>query len=685
MLFSNCKQGVLWFSLLSMVLNSPAWAQFRGQGFFGGNGRPFGQGAGQGNNQGQFQPNNRFQAQPAQRPFQQLMQAQGNRQQAFQNPLQQNNQALPFKGLTQRQGPQPFKMPGTKDPQQGVRRPQLPLQNPKIGQRLPGQGGQNGGGKPLQTGRPGMNQRPLNKKPISKAMEQRKDKIADKLPLGGKQPQRPMFTDKRKQAGKGVDPFLANRRPLANPKPIRRSTDLKKFGIDLKPGQKQDQQRLGPQRPNNVAGRFNLLNQNRRPNGPKLAKGIENKMEGILNGAIRAWDLASDADKFKAIGEFKGSNRITIDLNQDGWLVVSDRDSVQIYDSELKFYREDVWSHRHAKWRPGSRQVLRSSEVMSLWEPNAAPEDDKFIHSEEVFDSIDAAPWCWSPDGDRCINADNFYMLDSSLTRHQPPLTGVTKGIVEPYWSPDGRMFITSHDADEYALRIWQADGKQLMAWHGPSFDVYHAERFSWHPDSSELLVADSKRLYSLNIAQRSVTDFKIEKKQIASATWSRDEQFALAGMLDGSMHVFKRSGVPLKTLSRGSESLLTVETLKRSARWEPFGLWKKLSVPDADGTPARETWTRTWVGPSWQPGGKQLLLGGTEVTALDEEGLQNLWHAVALPGGWAVTFSAAGELLDGDPDDVDPYLIYYVQRDDGPIETLTPAEFRQLSAALAH
>lgn len=397
---------------------------------------------------------------------------------------------------------------------------------------------------------------------------------------------------------------------------------------------------------------------------------------------VRSWDLTKDDDKFKTVGEFKGPNQLTIDLNQDGWLVVSDRDCVRIYDSHLKFYREDVWGHRHAKWRPGSRQVLRSSEVVSLWEPNAAPEDDQFIHSDEVFDRIEAAPWCWSPAGDRCINADNFYMLDSSLDEQQPPVTGLTKGIVEPYWSPDGKMFLTSHDATENALRIWQADGKQLMAWDGPSFDSYHAERFAWHPESSELLVADSRKFYSLHIAQRSTTDYDIGKKQIASAAWSLDGEFALAGMADGSVHVFERSGVSVKTLSRGNASKISVASPERPSRWEPFGLWKKLSVPDADGTSVRETWARTWIGPAWQPQGHQLLLGGTEITSLDRRDLHRLWHAVALPAGRAVTLSAAGELMDGAANDVDHYLVYYVERDDERIEALTPARFRELVAS---
>jgi hypothetical protein len=35
--------------------------------------------------------------------------------------------------------------------------------------------------------------------------------------------------------------------------------------------------------------------------------------------------------------------------------------------------------------------------------------------------------------------------------------------------------------------------------------------------------------------------------------------------------------------------------------------------------------------------------------------------------------------LIDGKPEEIDQYLVYYIDRGDGRIETLTPAEFRKL------
>jgi WD40 repeat protein len=83
----------------------------------------------------------------------------------------------------------------------------------------------------------------------------------------------------------------------------------------------------------------------------------------------------------------------------------------------------------------------------------------------------------------------------------------------------------------------------------------------------------------------------------------------------------------------------------------------------------------------AWHPRGHLIATGQAQstITAWTAGDLQPYWHAVLLPEGKAATFSAAGELISGNAEEVDPYLVYYVEREDGKIETLTPAEFRQL------
>jgi hypothetical protein len=86
----------------------------------------------------------------------------------------------------------------------------------------------------------------------------------------------------------------------------------------------------------------------------------------------------------------------------------------------------------------------------------------------------------------------------------------------------------------------------------------------------------------------------------------------------------------------------------------------------------------------AWHPRGNMIAYnsGQSMVSVVRESDLQPHWHAVLLPQGKSATFSGAGELLNSNPEEFDSYLVYYIDRGDGRIETLTPAEFRELLPA---
>jgi WD40 repeat protein len=83
----------------------------------------------------------------------------------------------------------------------------------------------------------------------------------------------------------------------------------------------------------------------------------------------------------------------------------------------------------------------------------------------------------------------------------------------------------------------------------------------------------------------------------------------------------------------------------------------------------------------AWHPRGHLFAAGTTSsrFTVWNEAEFQPYFHGVMLPDNKSATFSAAGELIDGKPEEIDQYLVYYIDRGDGRIETLTPAEFRKL------
>lgn len=79
-----------------------------------------------------------------------------------------------------------------------------------------------------------------------------------------------------------------------------------------------------------------------------------------------------------------------------------------------------------------------------------------------------------------------------------------------------------------------------------------------------------------------------------------------------------------------------------------------------------------------YQPHGNLIAIafGQSAITVLHDNGLQPYWHTVLLPGMRSATFTAAGELIDGDDATVAKHLVYYADRGDGVIEIIEPDEF---------
>jgi WD40 repeat protein len=83
--------------------------------------------------------------------------------------------------------------------------------------------------------------------------------------------------------------------------------------------------------------------------------------------------------------------------------------------------------------------------------------------------------------------------------------------------------------------------------------------------------------------------------------------------------------------------------------------------------------------GVGWSPDSKQVVTGGLDGTI-------RVWSASGVPERTMVllsddrfvTFSAAGELLYGDPEVIEKEIIYLLEKEDGRTEVLSPSSFRQ-------
>ena len=79
----------------------------------------------------------------------------------------------------------------------------------------------------------------------------------------------------------------------------------------------------------------------------------------------------------------------------------------------------------------------------------------------------------------------------------------------------------------------------------------------------------------------------------------------------------------------------------------------------------------------SWHPDNRHLL--GTYdgcVIVRDTQTLVDEYVIVPLPSEQVAVFDTAGNLVRGEVADIDDYLVYFVDGDDGERETLKPSEF---------
>lgn len=80
----------------------------------------------------------------------------------------------------------------------------------------------------------------------------------------------------------------------------------------------------------------------------------------------------------------------------------------------------------------------------------------------------------------------------------------------------------------------------------------------------------------------------------------------------------------------------------------------------------------------SWHPRRDLALISdmNSSILAWDLREWRPYWRHVLLPDEQTVTLTAAGQIVNGDREAVNKYLVYYIENDDGRIEVLTPTEF---------
>jgi len=209
----------------------------------------------------------------------------------------------------------------------------------------------------------------------------------------------------------------------------------------------------------------------------------------------------------------------------------------------------------------------------------------------------------------------------------------------------------------------------------------------AWSPDGQHIASGGWERdvwLWEANGTRGAI--LKGHTSCVTCVAWSPDSQRLASSGHDGTVRLWDADGSPGAVLQGHSDSVPSVS-------WSPDG--RRIASSELDGT------VRLW-GADGSPGG--VLEGhkagiwsaawspnSDQIASAGLDGVLILWDAktaepqsVILPlnDDESVTFSAAGDILHGDPEVVENKLIYLVETPLGGVEILKPSEFQKRAEA---
>ncbi|MGD9857586.1 MAG: protein kinase, partial [Planctomycetaceae bacterium] len=348
-------------------------------------------------------------------------------------------------------------------------------------------------------------------------------------------------------------------------------------------------------------------------------------------------------------------------------------------------------------WSSGDEPgpVLKSPRPVKTvsWNPNgqtfaAAMED----HTIRIFNSVGrqtdvleghgspVASLDWSPDGQRILSGDRDGTIGIWNIADPRPTSWIAAHnthVADVTWSPGGDQFATCSGADAL-IRIWYADGTPSALLEGHTH--FHLYQIAWNSRDRRLAsvcLDGTLRLWDANGTPVGVMNVG---QLLASVAWKPDGSELACGCEDGTIQSWRSDGHPGRLLKGHEDRVTSIawsddgNLIASGSRDNTIRLWSAVGDP-IDVFRGHEQAVESL---RWRPGTKHLLTASHDATIRlwNSETGQCEWVTAVLPGHEAITLSANGCLLFGDPSVLERECTYIVEQPNGRIEIMTPSRF---------
>lgn len=300
----------------------------------------------------------------------------------------------------------------------------------------------------------------------------------------------------------------------------------------------------------------------------------------------------------------------------------------------------------------------------------------------------------WHPDGERFIKTGHGPIEIWNIAGDRVRPVSAPNYPRQAEWTRDGNAFVVHFHAGQ--VGYFSADGELRKLFGGE--DSYQYQGFALHPDGKQLVLIpnEASTVELVDLAQPNATPrgfgvsdadpsrvrraaWSPDGKWLAVERWKRWEPFEVwTAEGDFSERLGKIGGS--NGFAWSPDSRRIVATSNRSDRDSDY--WLAIYQIGAGKADFPQAWIETHRGSSttldWSRDGRWIASasrsGVIHIHDADSGGLKH--GILTFADGQSVTFSDAGEILDGADDDLDEEVCYVIESYDGARHTLIASEF---------